>query len=66
MATLLVVLDEKNREWVEAPKMEGVHRVKLDLDNLELTTQEIEQHTSALVKMLLQCVREDHEQPQKE
>ena len=61
MAMLMVVLDEKNREWKGPPQMTGVFHAQLAIDSLEFTEAEIELHATTLVKMLLQCVRESDE-----
>lgn len=58
MAVLIVVLDEKDREWRGPPKeLKNVYSVRLDVASLELTDEEVEQHTSTLVKMLLLATR---------
>lgn len=58
MAVLMVVLDEKDREWRGPPKeLKNVYSARLDIASLELTDEEVEQHTSTLVKMLLLATR---------
>ncbi len=58
MAVLMVVLDEKDREWRGPPKdMKNVYHAKLDLAQLEMTPIEIEIHAKTLVRMLLSSMQ---------
>lgn len=58
MAVLIVLLDEKDREWRGPPDgMKNVYQVKLDLAQLEFTDAEIELHATTLVKMLLKAIQ---------
>ena len=57
MATLLVVLDQEDNEWDINIFSKKVRHARLDIDNLELTEAEIEQHATTLVKMLLSAIQ---------
>lgn len=57
MATLCVMLDEKNRSWKPQIKA-GLHFVTMHLDNLELDDKEVADYAAVLGMTLLSSVRE--------
>lgn len=66
MATLCVMLDEKNRDWKPPKIVNGLHFVTMHLDNLELDDKEVLDYATSLGMILLSSVREVREATQPE